>query len=87
MAEGEKLMLLGSHGKLRAGDSVSRLNASSDRTLTVRQESAGIAFRLQTDRENQSGIRDHARKTVNEQGVVLAAVSARDTQAADTGTR
>lgn len=48
VAEGEKLMLLGSHGKLRAGDSVT-VERITDRTLTVRQGGAGIAFRLWTD--------------------------------------
>ncbi|EBE6033846.1 hypothetical protein CSS49_24900, partial [Salmonella enterica] len=36
VAEGEKLMLTGSHGKLRAGDSVT-VERITDRTLTVRQ--------------------------------------------------
>lgn len=48
VAEGEKLMLLGSHGKLRAGDSVT-VERITDRTLTVLQGNAGIAFRLLTD--------------------------------------
>lgn len=49
VAEGEKLMLLGSHGKLRAGDSVT-VERITDRTLTVRQgERRTVSVRLRTD--------------------------------------
>lgn len=80
VAEGEKLMLLGSHGKLRAGDSVT-VERITDRTLTVRQGERRHRLPVADGLKISQGYVTTPGKTVSEQGVVLAAVSARDTQA------
>ncbi|WP_123059945.1 MobF family relaxase, partial [Escherichia sp. MOD1-EC6096] len=80
VAEGEKLMLLGSHGKLRAGDSVT-VERITDRTLTVRQGERRHRLPVADGLKISQGYVTTPGKTLSEQGVVLAAVSARDTQA------
>ncbi|EHT6291622.1 hypothetical protein KXR08_004915, partial [Escherichia coli] len=80
VAEGEKLMLLGSHGKLRSGDSVT-VEHITDRTLTVRQGERRHRLPVADGLKISQGYVTTPGKTVSEQGVVLAAVSARDTQA------
>uniref|UniRef100_UPI001F1763C6 AAA family ATPase n=2 Tax=unclassified Escherichia TaxID=2608889 RepID=UPI001F1763C6 len=80
VAEGEKLMLLGSHGKLRAGDSVT-VERIADRMLTVRQGERRHRLPVADGLKISQGYVTTPGKTVSEQGVVLAAVSARDTQA------
>lgn len=80
VAEGEKLTLTGKHGKLRAGDSVT-VESVSERTLTVRQGEHRHRLLVTDGLKVSQGYVTTLGKTVREQGVVLAAVSARDTQA------
>ena len=80
VAEGEKLVLTGRQGKLSSGDAVT-VGSVTEHLLTVRH--GGQVHRLQV----RDGLRvaqgyvTSPGKDVREQGTVLAAVSARDTQA------
>lgn len=80
VAEGEKLTLTGKHGKLRAGDSVT-VESVTERTLTVRQGERRHRLPVAGGLKVSQGYVTTPGKTVSERGVVLAAVSARDTQA------
>ncbi|OSK88056.1 conjugative transfer relaxase/helicase TraI [Escherichia coli] len=80
VAEGEKLTLTGKHGKLRAGDSVT-VESVAERTLTVRLGGRLHRLPVADGLKISHGYVTTPGKTVSEQGVVLAAVSARDTQA------
>lgn len=80
VAEGEKLTLTGKHGKLRAGDSVT-VESVTGRTLTLRQGETRHRLALTEGLKLGQGYVTTPGKSVNEKGTVLAAVSARDTQA------
>lgn len=80
VAEGEKLTLTGKHGKLRAGDSVT-VESVTERTLTVRQGERRHRLPVADGLKISQGYVTTPGKTVSERGIVLAAVSARDTQA------
>ncbi|TQN90353.1 UNVERIFIED_ORG: AAA domain-containing protein, partial [Citrobacter freundii] len=80
VSEGEKLTLTGKHGKLRAGDSVT-VESVTERTLAVRQGEKRHRLALTEGLKLSQGYVTTPGKSVNEKGTVLAAVSARDTQA------
>lgn len=80
VAEGEKLTLTGKHGKLHAGDSVT-VESVTERMLTVRQGEKRHRLAVTEGLKLTQGYVTTPGKSVNEQGTVLAAVSARDTQA------
>ncbi|HFE4537093.1 TPA: conjugative transfer relaxase/helicase TraI [Escherichia coli] len=80
VAEGEKLILTGKHGKLHAGDSVT-VESVTERMLTVRQGEKRHRLAVTEGLKLTQGYVTTPGKSVNEQGTVLAAVSARDTQA------
>ncbi|ENS2472930.1 conjugative transfer relaxase/helicase TraI [Escherichia coli] len=80
VAEGDKLTLTGKHGKLSAGDSVT-VESVTERTLTVRQGEKRHRLAVADGLKVGQGYATTPGKSVSEQGTVLAAVSARDTQA------
>lgn len=80
VAEGDKLTLTGKHGKLSAGDSVT-VESVTERTLTVRQGEKRHRLAVADGLKVAQGYVTTPGKSVSEQGTVLAAVSARDTQA------
>lgn len=80
VAEGEKLTLTGKHGKLHAGDSVT-VESVTERMLTVRQGEKRHRLAVTEGLKLTQGYVTTPGKSVSEQGTVLAALSARDTQA------
>lgn len=80
VAEGEKLTLTGKHGKLHAGDGVT-VESVTERMLTVRQGEKRHRLAVTEGLKLTQGYVTTPGKSVSEQGTVLAALSARDTQA------
>lgn len=80
VAEGEKLVLTGRQGKLSAGDTVT-VEGAAARTLTVRYGDRTHRLQVGDGLKVVQGYVTSPGKDVREQGTVLAAVSARDTQA------
>lgn len=80
VAEGDKLILTGKQGKLHAGDSVT-VESVTERMLTVRQGEKRHRLAVTEGLKLTQGYVTTPGKSVNEQGTVLAALSARDTQA------
>ncbi|EME7695703.1 conjugative transfer relaxase/helicase TraI [Salmonella enterica] len=80
VAEGEKLVLTGRQGKLFAGDTVT-VEGVAERTLTVRHGERVHRLHVRDGLKVAQGYVTSPGKDVREQGTVLAAVSARDTQA------
>lgn len=80
VAVGEKLVLTGRQGKLSAGDTVT-VEGVTERLLTVRHGDQVQRLQVGGGLKVVQGYVTSPGKDIHEQGTVLAAVSARDTQA------
>ncbi|EDR9396387.1 conjugative transfer relaxase/helicase TraI [Salmonella enterica subsp. enterica] len=80
VAAGERLTLIGRQGKLSAGDTVT-VEGVTERLLTVRHGDRKYRLQVGDGLKVAQGYVTSPGKMVREHGTVLAAVSARDTQA------